>query len=253
MGYRFSGVVPVTVQGVSVGDLSEWTLDTDAKLEEVKNIGVAVKQSIPVNYGWEGSLKCELPLTPLTLGGSLGIGAWTGVNVNEWDFEVEGDADEATGALDGWRIYNCSAIGWTANTERWQASDDYKEFLTLLLAQETSQGTPVNVVTPYGSGLGILEKGSFGADGTPAKGKLSAKSAGGAFTTNEFFAGLMQAAANGYVTSGYSAPTALTLAYAPDKPFVSGNVIITKASYKGPVGKVEISVDFQGTGALTLL
>jgi hypothetical protein len=253
MGYRFSGVGPVTVQGVSVGDLSEWTLDTDAKLEEVKNIGAAVKQSIAVNYGWQGSLKCELPLTPLTLGGSLGIGSWLGVNVNEWDFELEASADEATGSLDAWRVYNCGGIDWTANAERWQASDDYREFLQLILAQETSNGTPVNVVTPYGAGSGVLEKGAFSADGTPAKGKLTTKSAGGAFTTTEFFAGLMLAAANSFVASGYSAPTALTLGYAPDKPFVSGNIILTKASYKGPVGKVEISIDFQGTGALTLL
>jgi hypothetical protein len=123
-GFRFSGVGPASLNSLQLADLVEWSLDTDCKLDEVAHLAAKTKKSIPVNYGWEGSLKMELALTPRELGGSLAIGAWSGVNVSEWSFEAELETEEATGPYDLWRIHKAGKMSWTMDAEKWQATDD---------------------------------------------------------------------------------------------------------------------------------
>lgn len=252
MGYRIASKGPVYLAGAPVADASEWSVDVDAKLEDVPNLTRAVETNVPVNYGWDGSIKLEYALTPLGLGSGIGFGNWNGVDVAEWEFSAEADIEECTGAADLWRVHQYVQMKWDASASKWQATDHFKLFVQMLQAQGLSN-QPVSFRSPFADGAAYLEKGEFAADGKPQKNKLSLKPAAGAFTPkNQWVAAIHQAAVS-ILQSGYAPPVAVRLHYATGLPFLQGDALIKKVSFTCPVGNVTGTIEFQGTGAPQLL
>ena len=234
---------PVKVDGASVDTVYEWTLDHEIKLEEVRNFTTPYRLRVNVNSGWTATVKCELPDVGRRVG-AIAVGSWTGVEATEWTFGAECMIDEVTAQADEWKVYQVVEADWTYEATKWQATDSHEVFSSLLQAQS---GAWANVAfsCPYGSGDGMINKAAISNPYGPSDEKLTIVCSGGTLSTTDTLISIVNTATAAILSGGYATPSTLQL------PVGSGDSFIKKVSYKAPVGKVTLDVEFQGTGEFT--
>ena len=104
------GVGPVTLGGSALSNLAEWTLSLPATLAEVKALADVSRRRLFVNATWTATVKFELPTIGRNLG-AIAVGGWSGIEVDEWDFEATCDLKEWEGQADLWKRYEVQAPG----------------------------------------------------------------------------------------------------------------------------------------------
>lgn len=245
---RIIGVGPLTLDGVSLDDMASWDGNASLETDEIENLRAAVRDRVVKVATWDAKVERELTTTGRTAG-ALGIGSWNGVELVEYTFKVECDVAEADGALDVWRSYQPKAtLDWSIDVEKWQAVPGSFGVFMAGLSQQATDQVRLQVTTPFGSGLGLCDKASFGVDGEVSKEKLTVNAAG-TLTSADPWVARMIAAAAAVMGSGSANPLRLTGYVSPNTRPFDGWVFLKSVEYKVPSGKVTGSMELQGTGA----
>jgi hypothetical protein len=244
---RIVGVGPLTLGGYSFGDLSSWDGNVTANLDEIKNLRAAVQDRLVKNTQWDIKVERELSVTGKDIG-AMSVGSWTGVQLVEYTFKAELPMKEAEGAFDLWREFCPGAtLDWSLDVTKWQATDSFEIMLAMMKSQATAR-VPVSIVTPYGSGLALVDKDAFGANADPADEKFSAK-AKGTLTSSDTWVSQMISTAASVMNTGAASPQACSGYIQPSGAPIAGNVFLKSVEYKVPAGKVTSTLELQGTGA----
>lgn len=244
---RIIGVGPLTLDGVSLDDMASWDGNVTLELDEIENLRAAVRDRVVKVATWDAKVERELTTTGRTAG-TLGVGSWNGVELVEYTFKVECEVAEADGALDVWRSYVPQAtLDWSLEVEKWQATDSFGVFAAAI-AQQATDMVKLLVTTPFGTGYGLCDKNSFGADGEISKEKLTVNAAGTLASADVWVARMITAAA-AVMGQGWANPLVLTGYVAPGTTPFGGSVFLKSVEYKVPSGKVTSSMELQGTGA----
>ena len=243
---RFVGNGPVALGGSQIVDVVSWEFKPEFKLDELQLLKDPSAINVPVNAGWTGSLKMEFAYTPRSLS-AIAFGAWQGINVEEWGLDVEGNVEECTSPGDLWKVFQMTTFKWSMSAKKWQSTVDWRTFQTMFNNQ-LNAGQSVQCTTPYGNGAAYLGPLTFGADGKPASANIELRPALATFVSTNALVQHILTAANSVLQNGFATPLSLTLGYNPARSFGSGTCFVSKASFKGPVGKVTCDVEVQGTG-----
>lgn len=235
--------------GAEISDLAGWNWDGDLSLEEIKRLAYGTKRSIVKNIGWK--VTAEISLDILTRqAGTIGIGTWTGFNLQEYSFEASAALQETTGALDIWQTFNPNEMSWQLEASRWDTADQFAIFAAMAINGAIDPTVTVNVATPFGNGIGVMDKTGIKADDNSIKSNLSVQSGSGdmptAGTYLSGYLGYITAAIQSVLTQGYAAPLQLELPRGG-----SGMAFLQKMKVTCPAGVIKGSLEFQGSGVFT--
>lgn len=234
----------LTLNGASIDNISEWSVDITGKADEVANFSDAFKKRIHVNSGWTASIKGEIAEAGRTAG-SIAVGSWAGLEVIEYTFSAECKIDDVTGQADDWQVFQCVDGDASFTADKWVESSTYEVFLDLLATQSSTPYALVAFSSPFGSGTGVIDKATVTNPSGPTKEKIDVKIGGGTLTSTDTFISYINTALTAILSGGVATPIALVT------PAGGGNCFVKKVEYKAPAGKVTFSIELQGTGAFS--
>lgn len=233
----------LTLTGSAITGMTEYAPKFTEKNETVKVLTDGYTNRVIIRKGWSIEVKFELPTLSVSAG-AIAAGGWNGVNVEEYDLDIDLKLAECSGQADTWEVHQLTEVDWKFGATKWQATDSLNIFQAALIAQ-AAQAT---VTLPFGTFTGILTNSDTAWNDEVGKEKLEVVCSDGPIAAGSELAvlvGYIIADIAAVISGGVATPRAVVCSEG------SGTAFLNKLSVKCPDGHITGSLSLQGTGAFT--
>lgn len=235
----------VSVGGVQLTPLGEYTLRVNQASEEYKDLATAATNRIPTFKDWTLDLKIA-GTSKASAYGIVSAGAWNGVYLKEWKASIKGETSEAPQQALDWIDRVFTGLDWDVEATKYVDSATKTQFLSAILG---STGL-VTVRTPVLVGSAAYGDGETKADDSPREEQLNF-SGSGMFTAGTHFTTIVNkfiAYATQLVSSSYVTPEAVAISNV-----LTGSGFLQELEVSSDGAKLDLDLKVVGTGQCVLL